>query len=102
MPLGATEAAAIGLALVLIILLIVFTDVAGNVPEPRSRNPPKPIWAAAPPARGKDGGRDGGGGASMPSARKGVSALFSRRRAGVREAAAAQLPGAGIRMERSV
>jgi hypothetical protein len=103
MGLGVAEAAAIGIAFLLIALLLVFTDVAGNV-EPRSaRKTPRPIKAAAPPVRGRGAGAGGAGGAGSPAAPlRGVSSLFSRRRAALRTAAAEQLPGGGLRMERSV
>jgi hypothetical protein len=98
MALGYEEACVILFAVLLIALIIAFTDVAGNVPDPRDKRAQPPVRAAAPAARPKE--RDASGAALPP--RRGVSSLFSRRRAAVRAAAPENLPGVGIRMERSV
>ena len=95
---GLAEVSAILFAVLMIALLIMCTDVAGNVPEQRDRRAPRPVHAAAPPQRPKE--RDASGAVLPP--RRGVSALFSRRRATARAAAPENLPGAGIRMERTV
>ena len=98
MALGLAEAGAILFAVLMIALLIAFTDVAGNVPDPRDTRAQRPVRAAAPAPRAKE--RDASG--AVVTHRRGVSALFSRRRAAVRAAAPENLPGVGIRMERSV
>jgi hypothetical protein len=108
MALGVAEAVAIGAAFLIILLLLLFTDVAGNVDDTRGRKgAPRPVRAAAPPLRsprgagaGGAGGSPGSGAGAAASARAGVSSLFSRRRAALRGAAAEQLPGGGLRMEK--
>jgi hypothetical protein len=109
MALGVAEAVAIGSAFLIIILLLLFTDVAGNVDDTRGRKgTPRPVRAAAPPLRsprgsagsGGAGGAGGAPGSGGAAARAGVSSLFSRRRAALRGAAAEQLPGGGLRMEK--